>query len=313
MAKALYITEKPSVATSFASVLGVTVSRADRSRGYAETADAIITWCFGHLVTMAYPDAYNPAWKQWRLQHLPILPKQWIYQTIQEKGNQQQYEVIAGLLHRTDVDMVYACTDSGREGEYIFRLVYTQSGSQKPARRVWISAQTEEAVKRGIEEAKELAAYDNLGKSAYCRAKEDWLFGMNFSRLFTCRYGRDLGRHLKEQKSAVIAIGRVMTCVLGLVVERELEIRHFVPRTNYAVVASFVSQQGGIAYKGRWQPPKKTPGKTGKEGKTGDTVKTDKDGTAEAAEEVSDALTREDAQALIDRLTGKRARCARWM
>jgi DNA topoisomerase III len=305
LGKALYITEKPSVAASFASVLGVSVSRTDRSRGFAESQQSIVTWCFGHLVTMAYPDAYNPEWKQWRIQHLPILPAEWIYQTIQEKGNHRQYEVIATLLHRADVDVVYACTDSGREGEYIFRLVYAQSGSQKPARRVWISAQTEEAVKKGIQEARELAAYDNLGKAAYCRAKEDWLFGMNFSRLFTCQYGRDLARHLEEPKSAVVAIGRVMTCVLGLVVDRELEIRHFVSKTNYAVVASFVSRQAGIAYKGRWQPATKGKEKAKGKGTSADAAASQERPDSDAEE--TDALTREDAQALIDRLSGKPA------
>ena len=301
MGKALYITEKPSVAASFATVLGVDIARADRGRGFAESRDAIVTWCFGHLVTMAYPDAYNPEWKQWRVHHLPIIPEVWQYQVIEEKGNRQQFEVVSSLLNRPDVDCVYACTDSGREGEYIFRLVYTQSGSDKPARRVWISAQTEEAVKKGISDAKDISAYDNLGKAAYCRAKEDWLFGMNFSRLYTCQYGRDLANWLKEQKSAVIAIGRVMTCVLGLVVERELEIRHFVPKINYAVVASFVSRDSGIAYKGRWQPAKK---KVRKE-KGAASGASAGDAGSLPEDEAGDALTKEDAQALIERLSGK--------
>ena len=338
MAKSLYITEKPSVAASFATVLGVDIGRADRGRGFAESRDAVVTWCFGHLVTMAYPDVYNPEWKQWRVHHLPIIPEVWKYQVIEEKGNRQQFEVVSSLLNRPDIDCVYACTDSGREGEYIFRLVYAQSGSHKPARRVWISAQTEEAVKKGISDAKDISAYDNLGRAAYCRAKEDWLFGMNFSRLYTCQYGRDLANWLKEQKSAVIAIGRVMTCVLGLVVERELEIRHFVPKINYAVVASFVSQDSGIAYKGRWQPARTKAAKRksaaagtgeaasltadapgtpeavvdpdagGAKGRKGDkqAIK-DKDAksTAEPEEEASDALTKEDAQALIEQLSGK--------
>jgi len=295
--KSLYITEKPSVAASFATVLGVEVSRVERSRGFAESADTVITWCYGHLVTMSYPDAYNPEYKQWRVNHLPIIPEVYQYSVIEEKGNRKQFDVVSSLLNRSDVDCVYACTDSGREGEYIFRLVYAQSRSEKPARRVWISAQTEEAVKKGIREAKDIHEYDNLGKAAYCRAKEDWLFGMNFSRLYTCQYGRDLGSFLKEPKSAVIAIGRVMTCVLGLVVERELEIRHFVPKINYAVVASFLSADNGVAYKGRWQPVKKKAPKTGIELK----------GAAGKEEESDDSLTREDAQALIDRLSGKTA------
>ncbi len=333
MGKSLYITEKPSVAASFAAVLGVDVSRTDRGRGFAESGDAIVSWCFGHLVTMAYPDAYNPEYKQWRVQHLPIIPEVYKYAVIEEKGNRKQFDVVSSLLNRPDVDNVYACTDSGREGEYIFRLVYAQSGSDKPARRVWISAQTEEAVRKGIREAKDIREYDNLGKAAYCRAKEDWLFGMNFSRLYTCQYGRDLAGFLKEPKSAVIAIGRVMTCVLGLVVERELEIRHFVPKINYAVVASFLSQDNGIAYKGRWQPAKKKTKKEPKGGKDGAAgsgalagvngasggesqsdgslaqlaEKKAKTTVAVPEEEVDDSLTKEDAQALIDRLSGKTA------
>ena len=316
MGKSLYITEKPSVAASFAGVLGMSISRTDRSQGYAESQQAIVTWCFGHLVTMAYPDAYNPEWKQWRVHHLPIIPEQWKYQVIEEKGNRKQFDAVAYLLNRQDVDCVYACTDSGREGEYIFRLVYAQSGSQKQARRVWISAQTEDAVKKGIAEAKDISAYDNLGKAAYCRAKEDWLFGMNFSRLYTCQYGRGLAGHLKEPKSAVIAIGRVMTCVLGLVVERELEIRHFVSKTNYAVVASFLSKNSEIAYKGRWQPAKKTADTASaerpaeavnKQKSASPNAANQKESTGAKEEEIDISLTREDAQALIDRLNGKPA------
>ncbi|MDF2591118.1 MAG: topB, partial [Clostridia bacterium] len=203
MSKQLYITEKPSVAASFASALGVKISPADRGRGYAETANTIITWCFGHLVTMAYPDVYNPEYKSWKVEHLPIIPKEYKYIVIDNNGTAKQFEVIKSLLCRNDVDMVYACTDSGREGEYIFRLVYNQSGSDKPAKRVWISSQTEDAVKKGIEVAKSISEYDSLSKAAYCRAKEDWLFGMNFSRIYTCQYGKKLSTFLKEEKSSV--------------------------------------------------------------------------------------------------------------
>ncbi len=256
MSKQLYISEKPSVAASFAGVLGVQISSSDRGRGYAEKGNAIITWCFGHLITMAYPDAYNPEYKSWRVEHLPIVPKEYKYVVIDNKGTAKQFEVIKSLMCRDDVKMIYACTDSGREGEYIFRLVYNQSGSDKPAKRVWISAQTEDAVKRGIDEAKNICEYDSLAKAAYCRAKEDWLFGMNFSRMYTCQYGKKLSTYLKEEKSSVIAIGRVMTCVLGLIVDRELEVRNFVPKIYYGVTANFHSQDSDIAYKGKWQAKK---------------------------------------------------------
>jgi DNA topoisomerase-3 len=262
LGKKLYITEKPSVAASFASVLGVQISKADRGRGYVETATELITWCYGHLVTMAFPDAYNPEYKSWKVAHLPIIPKEYKYIVIDDKGIQKQFAVIKQLMCRDDVDIIYACTDSGREGEYIFRLVYKQSGSDKPAKRVWISSQTEDAVKKGIDEAKDISEYDSLAKAAYCRAKEDWLFGMNFSRMYTCQYGKSLSTFLKEEKSAVIAIGRVMTCVLGLIVDRELEIRNFVSKLHYGVIASFLSKDSNIAYKGRWQQKKnddKTP------------------------------------------------------
>ena len=257
MSKQLYITEKPSVASSFASVLGVQISSSDRGRGYAETGNSIITWCFGHLVTLAYPDAYNPDYKSWRVEHLPIIPKEYKYIVIDNKGTAKQFEVVKSLMCRDDVDVIYACTDSGREGEYIFRLVYQQSGTDKQAKRVWISSQTEESVKKGIEEAKSIGEYDSLANAAYCRAKEDWLFGMNFSRIYTCQYGRKLSNFLKEDKSSVIPIGRVMTCVLGLIVDRELEIRNFVPKPYYGVTASFLSKDSEIIYKGRWQQKKK--------------------------------------------------------
>lgn len=260
MGKILYITEKPSVAASFASVLELQISKSDRARGYAESENSIVSWCFGHLVTMAYPDAYDPLYKEWKVEYLPIIPKEYKYIVIDEKGAARQFEVISTLMCRKDVDMIYACTDSGREGEYIYRLVYNQSGSNKPAKRVWISSQTDEAIKEGIDKAKDISEYDPLSRAAYSRAKEDWLFGMNFSRIYTCQYGRNLSALLKESKSSVIAVGRVMTCVLGLIVDRELEIRNFIPRTHYGVTADFVSVDSNIAYKGRWQPKRKDPG-----------------------------------------------------
>lgn len=256
MSKKLYITEKPSVAASFAAVLGIQITSADRGRGYAESEQAIITWCFGHLVTMAYPEVYDPKYKSWRAEDLPIIPDKYQYVLIDNNGTIKQFETIKKLLCREDVAMIYACTDSGREGEYIFRLVYSQSGSDKPAKRVWISSQTEDAIKKGIDEAKPIAEYDSLSQAAYCRAKEDWLFGMNFSRMYTCQYGRQLSTFLKAEKSAVIPIGRVMTCVLGLIVDREREIRSFIPKINYGVTASFTSLDSNITYKGKWQQKK---------------------------------------------------------
>ncbi len=290
MSKQLYITEKPSVAASFANVLDVRISPADRARGYAETENSIITWCFGHLVTLAYPDAYNPEYKSWRVEHLPIIPKEYKYIVVDNKGTAKQFDVIKTLMCRDDVDVIYSCTDSGREGEYIFRLVYHQSGSDKPVRRVWISSQTEDAVKKGIEEAKSLQEYDSLSKAAYCRAKEDWLFGMNFSRIYTCRYGKKLSDFLKEDKSSVIPVGRVMTCVLGLIVDRELEIRNFVPKPYYGVTANFLSKDSGIAYKGKWQQKKKK-----------------EKNPAEDPDEEDKYITKEEAEEIIKKLEGHEA------
>jgi len=285
LGKKLFISEKPSVAGSFASVLGVEITKQDKGRGYGEYGDNIITWCFGHLVTMAYPDAYNPMYKSWRIEHLPIIPEEYIYSVIDEGGAAKQYNVVSQLMCRDDVEIIYCCTDSGREGEYIFRLVYNQSGSDKAVKRVWISSHTEESVTKGIKTAKDMSAYDSLAKAAYSRAKEDWLFGMNFSRLYTGRYGKALSNHLKEEKSSVIAIGRVMTCVLGLVVERELEIRNFVPKIHYGVTGTFLSGNSQITYKGKWQPAKeKTEGIP--------------------AEDEEKYISKEDSEALIAKLEG---------
>lgn len=290
MGKKLYVSEKPSVAASFASVLGLQISKIDRANGYIESGDSIVTWCFGHLVTMAFPDAYDPVYKEWKVEHLPIIPDEYKYIVIDDKGIGKQFEVIRKLMCRDDVDMIYACTDSGREGEYIFRLVYNQSGSNKPARRVWISSQTEEAVKKGIDKAKDISEYDSLSRAAYSRAKEDWLFGMNFSRIYTCQYGRNLSTLLKESKSSVIAIGRVMTCVLGLIVDRELEIRNFVPKIHYGVLANFISIDSKIAYKGRWQP-KKTNSKQ----------------SQDESDERDKYISKEEASELIEKLKGQEA------
>lgn len=290
LGKKLFISEKPSVAASFAGVLGLQVSKTDRGRGFAESKDIIVTWCFGHLVTMAYPDAYNSMYKEWKVEHLPIIPEEYKYIVINDRGVGKQFEVIKTLLCREDVDVVYACTDSGREGEYIFRLVYNQSGSTKPAKRVWISSQTEEAIKNGIDTAKDICEYDSLSRAAYSRAKEDWLFGMNFSRIYTCKYGRSLSARIKEGKPSVIAIGRVMTCVLGLVVERELEIRNFVAKIHYGVLAGFLSSDSKIDYTGRWQPKKKGGKKS-----------------ADEAGEDDKYIGKEEALELIEKLKGSDA------
>lgn len=303
MGKKLFISEKPSVAASFANVLGLQIEKNDRAKGYMESADTIVTWCFGHLVTMAFPDAYDRSYKEWRVEHLPIIPNEYKYIVIEEKGAAKQFEVISRLLGRDDVDVIYSCTDSGREGEYIFRLVYSQSKCNKPVKRVWISSQTEEAVRKGIEQAKDLSAYDSLSKAAYCRAKEDWLFGMNFSRIYTCKYGRNLSSRLKESKPAVIAVGRVMTCVLGLVVDRELEIRNFVPRVHYGVSASFVSSESNISYRGRWAPVK-TNDKQDKQDKQQEQNMQGKqhEQSADSADENEKYISRDEAQEIIERL-----------
>lgn len=289
MGKRLFITEKPSVAASFASILGLEISKSDRGRGFAENSETIVSWCFGHLVTMAYPDAYDPKYKEWKIEHLPIIPNEYKYIVIDQRSAGKQFDIIQKLMCRDDVEIIYACTDSGREGEYIFRLVYTQSGSSKPARRVWISSQTEEAVKKGISEAKNISEYDLLAKAAYSRAKEDWLFGMNLSRIYTCQYGRTLSNFLKESKSSVIPIGRVMTCVLGLIVDRELEIRNFIPQKHYGVLASFMSQNSGIEYKGRWQPKK------------------NKAKSPEEIDEQEKYISKEEAEETIEKLKGHEA------
>lgn len=232
--KSVYITEKPSVAVEFAKALKLSCKRKD---GYLESAEAYVTWCVGHLVTMCYPDAYDPALKRWSMDTLPFFPKEYKYEVI--PSVRKQYEIVKGLLTRDDVDCIYVCTDSGREGEYIYRLVdqMAQVGPKKK-RRVWIDSQTEEEILRGVREAKDLSEYDHLADSAYMRAIEDYLMGINFSRLLTLKYGYTISNYLKQSKSTVIAVGRVMTCVLGMIVRREREIRNFVKQPFYKVSAS---------------------------------------------------------------------------
>ena len=231
MAKALYIAEKPSVAQEFAKALKVSTSRKD---GYLEGEDTVVTWCVGHLVTMSYPEVYDPKYKKWSLETLPFIPDTFLYEVI--PSVKKQFQIVSGLLNRKDIDTIYVCTDSGREGEYIYRLVEQMAGVKgKTRKRVWIDSQTEEEILRGIETAKDLSAYDNLSEAAYLRAKEDYLMGINFSRLLSLKYGNAVSNYL-HTRYTVISVGRVMTCVLGMIVRREREIRQFVKTPFYRVV-----------------------------------------------------------------------------
>ena len=246
MSKSLYIAEKPSVAQQFAAALKVSGRRAD---GYIESDDAIITWCVGHLITMSYPEAYDPAMKRWSLNTLPFLPKTFKYEVIGSVS--KQFRIVSGLLNRPDVDTIYICTDSGREGEYIYRLVDQMAGVHgKTRKRVWIDSQTEEEILRGIREAKDWSEYDNLAASAYLRAKEDYLMGINFSRLLTLKYGPSISQYLRTDRT-VLSVGRVMTCVLGMAVRREREIRDFVKTSFYRVVGAF--GDGKFRIEGEWR------------------------------------------------------------
>lgn len=236
--KNLYIAEKPSVAREFAKALGVRgADSAGGKDGFIETADSIVTWCVGHLVTMSYPDAYDPALKRWSMATIPFVPTEYKYEIIDAAS--RQFNVVKRLLGREDVGCIYVCTDSGREGEYIYRLVdrMAEVSPDKQKKRVWIDSQTEEEILRGIRDAKELSEYDNLSDSAYLRAQEDYLMGINFSRALTLKYSQTVKNYLKTDK-CVIAVGRVMTCVLGMIVKREREIREFVPTPFYRVIAS---------------------------------------------------------------------------
>ncbi len=241
MAKALYIAEKPSVAQEFAKALHMDMKK---QNGYQEGAEAVVTWCVGHLVTMSYPEAYDAKYKKWSLETLPFLPQEFRYEVI--PGVAKQFKIVASLLKRKDISVIYVCTDSGREGEYIYRLVEQLAGVRgKKRRRVWIDSQTEEEILRGIREAKDLSEYDNLASSAYLRAKEDYLMGINFSRLLTLKYGDAVASYLNE-RYAVISVGRVMTCVLGMAVRREREIREFVKTPFYRILAKIDVQEHQI-------------------------------------------------------------------
>ena len=237
MSKTVYIAEKPSVAIEFAKALKLKTTKRD---GFIESDEAIITWCVGHLVTMSYPEAYDPALKKWNLEPLPFLPADFKYEIL--PAVKKQFNTVKNILNRSDVSTIYVCTDSGREGEYIYRLVEQEAKVKgKERKRVWIDSQTEDEILRGIKEAKDLSAYDNLSASAYLRAIEDYLMGINFSRVLTLRYGDSIARET-GQRYAVVSVGRVMTCVLGIVVKREREIREFVETPFYRVMGTFLKK-----------------------------------------------------------------------
>ena len=234
MSKRVFIAEKPSVAREFAGSLDLRFTSRD---GYMEAENTIVTWCVGHLVTMCYPDAYDPKYKKWSLSTIPFIPDVYKYQVID--GVKKQFGIVKKILTDKDVDTIYVCTDSGREGEYIYRLVAQEAGvTGKRQLRVWIDSQTKEEILRGIREAKDISEYDHLGAAAYLRAKEDYLMGINFSRALTLKYSDEISRMMGTNHS-VIAVGRVMTCVLGMVVTREREIRDFVKTPFYRIVGSF--------------------------------------------------------------------------
>ena len=249
MGKSLYIAEKPSVAQEFAKALKQNMKRRE---GWLESDESVVTWCVGHLVTMSYPEVYDPKYKKWSLSTLPFLPETFLYEVI--PNVKKQFDIVSGLLNRKDVDTIYVCTDSGREGEYIYRLVEQMAHVKgKKRKRVWIDSQTEEEILRGIREAKDLSAYDHLSDSAYLRAKEDYLIGINFSRILTLKYGNTIAGFL-HKNYVVLSVGRVMTCVLGMVVRREREIREFVKTPFYRVIGKFAADQ--TRFEGEWKAVK---------------------------------------------------------
>lgn len=252
MVKSVIIAEKPSVAKEFAKVLNI---NGKNNNGFIESQDYIVTWCVGHLVTMSYPEKYDEKLKNWSLSTLPFIPKEYKYEIIESVS--KQFDIIKNILNREDVDKIYVCTDSGREGEYIYRLVDEMAGKpNKEKKRVWIDSQTEEAILNGIKEAKNLSEYDSLSDAAYLRAKEDYLIGINFSRLLSLGYGREVANKLNEQK-AVISIGRVMTCVLGMIVNREREIRNFKKQNFYKIQGKFGENKDN-SFIGEWKSSPKS-------------------------------------------------------
>ncbi len=249
MGKYLFIAEKPSVAQQFAATLGESMSKGD---GYQESEHLVVTWCLGHLVTMSYPEVYDQKYKKWSLDTLPFIPSTYKYEVI--GSARKQFAVVKKLLNRPDVERIYVCTDSGREGEYIYRLVRQMADVKgKDERRVWIDSQTEEEIRRGIHEAKPLSAYDSLASAAYLRAQEDYLMGINFSRALTLRYGRSMASYLGE-KYCVVSVGRVMTCVLGMVVKREREIRSFRETPFYRIF--LLTEKNGCSFSAEWRAVK---------------------------------------------------------
>ncbi|MBO5347244.1 MAG: type IA DNA topoisomerase, partial [Lachnospiraceae bacterium] len=246
MSKRVFIAEKPSVAREFAKALKENMVQRN---GYLEGDTSIVTWCVGHLVTMSYPESYDAKYKRWSLDTIPFIPDTFLYQVID--AVKDQFKIVSGILNRKDVDTIYVCTDSGREGEYIYRLVEQMAGvTDKARKRVWIDSQTEEEILRGIREAKDLSEYDALSDAAYLRAKEDYLMGINFSRVLTLKYGDAIKRYLGVERG-VVSVGRVMTCVLGMVVNREREIRSFKKTSFYRLVADF--SVGEKSIDGEWR------------------------------------------------------------
>ena len=246
MSKSVFIAEKPSVAREFAKALKENMVQ---KNGYMEGDNYVVTWCVGHLVTMSYPESYDAKYKRWSLDTIPFIPDTFLYQVIDAvKG---QFKIVSGILNRPDVDTIYVCTDSGREGEYIYRLVEEMSGVKgKIRKRVWIDSQTEEEILRGIREAKDLSEYDALSDAAYLRAKEDYLMGINFSRVLTLKYGESIKKYLGIERG-VVSVGRVMTCVLGMVVNREREIRNFKKTFFYRLLAQY--KLGERTLEGEWK------------------------------------------------------------
>lgn len=248
MGKSVFIAEKPSVAQEFAKALHENFQRRD---GFLESEQYIVTWCYGHLVTMSYPDKYDEKLKRWSFDTLPFLPDTFLYEVI--PSAEKQFNIVKGLLNRQDVETIYVCTDSGREGEYIYRLVGQMAQVRdKKEKRVWIDSQTEEEILKGINNAKDLSEYDNLSAAAYLRAKEDYLMGINFSRVLTLKYGRNISGYLKTDRT-VISVGRVMTCVLGMIVRREREIRAFVKTPFFRVVADVLVNEEGSSFEAEWR------------------------------------------------------------
>ena len=249
--KNLYIAEKPSVARQFADVLGV---KGNAGNGYLESDTAVVTWCVGHLVTMSYPEVYDPNLKKWSLSTIPFIPTEYKYEVLPD--TKKQFNIVAGLLTRDDIGCIYVATDSGREGDYIYRLVDSMAHvTGKEKRRVWIDSQTEEEILRGIREAKPLSEYDSLSDAAYLRAQEDYLMGINFSRALSLKFSNVVQRYLGMDR-CVIAVGRVMTCVLGIIVKREREIREFVKTPFYRLVASVGEE--GQTFDAEWKAVKGT-------------------------------------------------------